>query len=108
MKRTKNPKSLDSEFLSCRDEGHNWYEIPPEEWGPEVAPAAFGWLRYYVCNRCDTKRRMIINALGEVAVRSYAYPEGYQLEEWTPSKAPFRKEVARRRGIHLARMRKHP
>ena len=99
-------RKLDDEFLSCREQGHVWAEIHPDDWGPEVRPAPFGWLRLHECARCYGLRRMIIDTHGEVASRSYKYPEGFKIQNYTPSKAPLRQEAARRRGIHLSRLKK--
>ena len=99
-------KKLDDGFLSCREQGHVWAEIPPDEWGPEIRPAPFGWLRIHECIRCSGIRRIIIDHYGEVASRSYYYPVGFKVKDYTPSKAPLRKEAARRRGIQLSRLKR--
>lgn len=99
-------KKLDDEYLTCREQGHAWSEVFPEYWGPEIRRAPFGWLRVYECLRCEALRRVIIDTHGEVASRSYKYPEGFKVKDYTPSKAPLRKEAARRRGIQLSRLKR--
>lgn len=99
-------KKLDDAFLICRERGHTWDEIYPEEWGPGVRPAPFGWLRLFECMRCEAIRRVIVDTRGEIASRSYRYPEGFKLQDYTPSKVPLRKEVARRRGVRLHQLKR--
>lgn len=98
-------KRLDEGFLACRDLGHAWSELERESVRAIYAKTSFGWLRVFVCERCTTERKQIIDTYGEVTSNSYVYPDGYQLEEWTPAKAPFRREIARRRGIRIPKQR---
>ena len=101
-------KKLDDSFLDCRDLGHSWAEYSDEEIKDNGWTAPFGWLRVFMCPTCDTRRFDVIDARGEIGHRRYEYPSGYMLVKHTPAKAPFRVELARRRGIRLSsRKQKH-
>lgn len=102
-KKTKGIRKLDNEFLSCREINHPWVELDTDHVREYYPKPSFGWLRVFLCPRCETERRDIIDTYGEVTSRSYNYPDGYQLEKWTPAKAPFRKEIARRRGVRITK-----
>lgn len=101
-------RQLDDDFLDCRDIGHAWAEASEDEIKEGGWKAPFGWLRLFQCTSCQTIRLDVINAKGEIGHRRYIYPSGYQLVKHTPAKAPFRVELARRRGIRLSsRKQKH-
>lgn len=101
-------KKLPQEYLACRDIGHRWDELDEDEIKEKGLKAPFGWLRVFVCINCSAERVDVIDTLGEIAHRRYIYPQGYMLVQHTPAKAPFRIELARRRGIRLSARKQKP
>lgn len=67
-------EAYSTNFLRCRTFGHPWEEYIPV--GQADPPWGFRFaLR---CVTCTTERHDIIDAVGEVSIRRYLYPDGYQ------------------------------
>ena len=81
--------SSTTDYSDCRLLRHAWDRL-----GVELDPEATVW-RYklrFRCARCGTVRSDAVNAYGEVASRSYDYPDGYRYSEGdeVPSAADLR------------------
>ena len=63
----------------CRDLQHAW---APSMGGKlhNEKKRHIGYWRRLRCSRCGTERTEAMNKVGDVAKRSYSYPDGYRLE----------------------------
>lgn len=81
------------EYERCRTYGHAWDEFLPlgkrrAGWGSRLS------LR---CVRCMTERHDTVDALGELSVREYVYPDDYRLgADETPTRAAMRLDLLKR------------
>lgn len=104
MEKTKSVRKLAPEHLECR-EFHLWDELDADTVRETYPRPSFGWLRIYICMRCKTEKREIINTYGYVESRQYTYPDGYLMEDPVKGKYLYRKEIARRRGVRIRKQR---
>jgi len=72
-------KTLNDNFLQCRDFGHQWvgYSVRVEK----RRQLFHETLR---CAMCNTRKNRLVTRTGEVTRTTYTYPEGYLFKEYGP------------------------
>lgn len=99
---TERVKSLSLDHVRCRDIGHVWREFTPATITDQAGPKL--WRRALRCDKkfggCGAERIEMIEMTGEIARRSYNYPNGYQMKglgvRGGLSKSWFRREYIQR------------
>lgn len=79
MPQARDVYDLPVEYLRCRAFGHAWEEFVPVGMGTP----SFGFRYSLRCGRCTTCRFDLIDVIGGVADRQYAYPDDYKLDQPT-------------------------